>query len=99
MYYAFDHTYGIDTVEVDDRGKSYLIGNVHVFDNQEDLEAWCIEDPTWASNPTREKIDAKTARRYIRSAVWDVYFDPNNKAPIEELIDAYADIHPEYVHI
>lgn len=99
MYYAFDHTYGATTVGEDDKGNVYFIGNVHVFDTRDDRDGWVYDDPRIDGNTHREAISAKTARRYIRSAVWDIYFDPFNNNPIEELLDAYAGEYPECMHI
>lgn len=99
MYYAFDHTYGTTTIGEDDKGNVYFIGNVHVFDTRDDRDEWVANDPHIDGNAHREAISAKTARRYIRSAVWDEFFDPFNSAPIEALLDVYADKYPEFMHI
>lgn len=95
-YYAFHHTYGINTTDT----CGNIIGRLYVFDTRQDAARWVSED-VWDGNYHRSTISSKDARKYLEDMWFD--FGLRNKADARymsmgNLVDRYTDwVREEYM--
>lgn len=95
-YYAFYHTYGINTTDT----CGNIIGRLYVFDTRQDAARWDSED-VWDGNYHRSTISSKDARKYLEDMWFD--FGLRNKADarymsMSSLVDRYTDwVREEYM--
>lgn len=88
-YYAFHHTYGINTTDT----SGYIIGRLYVFDTKQERDDWVSAD-VWDGNYHRAAIGSKDARKYLEDMWFD--FGLRNKADARHismgnLVDRYTD--------
>lgn len=100
-YYALDYGhnnigayYGSPAI-----GNDVMAADVHVFDGRAERNAWVAADPYTYGKPSREETDAKTAKRGIRNAVWNIDNSIAYDNDIDDMIEAYADAYPYRIHI
>lgn len=95
-YYAFHHTYGINTTDT----SGNIIGRLYVFDTKQERDEWVSAD-VWDGNYHRAAIGSKDARKYLEDMWYDFGLFNREEARytnIDELVKLYTDwVREEYM--